>query len=339
MAAAGLLMVLSVRFSVPAADVLTGFLNSGETTPFSREETVSDEEPVTQSEVPSAYETPEDILRMQDEFAASHENAPPAGTVTESTFVKEAATDSVGNVHIRNATAALRPDFAALLAEGSDLTAEDGEGPLVLIFHTHTTESYLLNDDGKFYEDYQTKSTDEKRNMLRVGDEICRVLDERSVRYIHLRGIYDEPYTGAYARSRADVEKILKEEPGIKIVLDVHRDAVYYSDSEHGKQVCRINGRKAAQIMTVTGAEDGTVTDFPDWEYNLRFALELQKKAQEKYEGLMRPVYFCPRRYNMDTAHCSLLLEIGSDANTLEEAVYSAHLLGDVLADLIEEHS
>jgi len=90
--------------------------------------------------------------------------------------------------------------------------------------------------------------------------------------------------------------------------------------------------------MIITGAEEGLVTDFPDWEENLTFALKLQKYAQDDYEGLMKPVYFCQRKYNMDVVPYSLLLEVGTDANTLEEAVYSAHLLGESLSRLIKEN-
>ena len=78
------------------------------------------------------------------------------------------------------------------------------------------------------------------------------------------------------------------------------------------------------------------MTDFPDWEYNLRFALNLQKKAEDMYPSLMRPLFFCNRKYNMYKSKCSVLLEIGSDANTIDEAAYSGRLIGDVLAKLIK---
>ena len=120
-------------------------------------------------------------------------------------------------------------------------------------------------------------------------------------------------------------------------MLDVHRDAVYTTETDHLKPVCEINGKKSAQVMIITGADGGPVASFPHWEDNLKFALALQKRVQSEYEGLMKPVYFCNRRYNMDVTPCSLLLEFGSDANTLDEAVYAASMLGMSLGRLINE--
>ena len=285
------------------------------------------------------YETPEDIIEMQKDYSDKYSDKDKAGTVYESYYITKGATDTFGDIAVKNTTAALDPDFEALLKEKSDLEVKDKNEPVVLIFHTHTTESYLMADDGCFYNGYETKSTDPTRNMVRVGDAICQALDEHGIGYIHDTEIYDNYYNGAYSRSRVSVEKYLEENPSIKIVLDVHRDALYYSDTEHGKAAYEIDGKKAAQIMIISGAEDSGITDFPDWEYNLRFALEIQSKAMENYYGLMKPIFFCPRRYNMNTAHCSLLLEFGTDANTLEEAVYSGYLMCNVLSEIIEEHS
>lgn len=90
--------------------------------------------------------------------------------------------------------------------------------------------------------------------------------------------------------------------------------------------------------MIISGCEGGGVTDFPDWRYNLRFATQLQKICEESYPGLMRPLYFCNRQYNMHKSHCSLLLEMGSDSNTLDEAAYSGRMLGKALAQLLENY-
>ena len=90
--------------------------------------------------------------------------------------------------------------------------------------------------------------------------------------------------------------------------------------------------------MIISGAEEGEITDYPDWKQNLTFAIALQNKVEENYKGLMRPLFFCQRKYNMHVTPCSLLLEMGTDANTLEEAVYSGRLIGDSLAELLEEN-
>lgn len=295
------------------------------------------EEQTTSPLSEQGFETPEDIMQFEKEYLAQFTSATPVGTVEEVFFKTSGATDTVNGISIKNATATKTPDFEALMKDGPVLEVTDKSEPLVLIFHTHTTESYLLSDNGVFYEDYETRSFDPAKNMVRVGDEICRVLSENGIGYIHDTNIYDESYDGAYSRSRVTVEKYLEEYPSIQIVLDVHRDAIYYSDTSHCKPTAEIDGKKAAQIMIITGAEEGYITDFPDWEDNLRFALCFQKTAEESFPGLMKPLYFCQRKYNMDTAKCSLLLEIGTDANTLEEALYSANMTGKILTEIINE--
>lgn len=291
-----------------------------------------------EEKINSGYSTPTDIIEMQEEYVAAFSQLKATGVVSQESVSTKGATDIIGNVAVRNCTAEQQPDFNALLEKGITLSSVNDDEPLVLIFHTHTTEGYLCVDDGVFYDSFETRSRDSTKNMVRIGDEICRVLDENSIGYIHDTKIYDESYNGAYSRSRVTVLEYLEKYPSIQIVLDVHRDAVYYSDTKRAKFVSEINGKKAAQIMIITGAEEGLVADFPDWEENLTFALTLQKYAQSDYEGLMKPVYFCQRKYNMDVVPYSLLLEVGTDANTLEEAVYSAHLFGESLSRLIKEN-
>lgn len=287
----------------------------------------------------SIFNISDDIKAFEKDYLAVFNNTEPYGTVEEVFFKTSGATDNVAGIYIKNSTATKKPDFEALLTDGPTLEISDKSLPTVLIFHTHTTESYLLADNGVFYEDFKTRSNDPDKNMIRVGAEICRVLDENGIGYIHDTTVYDESYEGAYSRSRKTVEEILAKNPSIKIVLDVHRDAIYYSDTSHCKPTAQIDGKKAAQIMIITGAEEGYITDFPYWEDNLKFALCFQKTAEEKYPGLMKPLYFCQRKYNMDTAKCSLLLEMGTDANTLEEAVYSGYLTGKVLCEIIGDFS
>lgn len=283
------------------------------------------------------FQTPEDVLQFEEEYLEAFSTATPVGTVEEVFFRTSGATHTVDGISIKNTTATKAPDFHKLMNEGPVLFVKDKSEPLVLIFHTHTTESYLLSDNGVFYKGYETRSFDLKKNMVRVGDEICRVLEENGIGYIHDTTIYDESYDGAYGRSRVTVEKILKENPSIQIVLDVHRDAIYYSDTSHCKPTAEIDGKKAAQIMIITGAEEGYIKNFPHWEDNLRFALCFQKTAENSFPGLMKPLYFCQRKYNMDVSKCSLLLEMGTDANTLSEAIYSGYLTGQILTKIINE--
>ena len=285
-----------------------------------------------------SYQTPADVARMEAQYLAVFADQSEDGDVLEDDFSASGTTDRVQNAAIRNATATKCPDFEALLMLGADLHVPRSNEPLVLIYHTHTSESYLLSDNGSFWNAYDTHTDEADRNMIRIGDAMKTVLENAGIGVIHDTSVYDADYNGAYARSRDGIEKILAENPSVQIVLDVHRDAFYYSDTERGKPVTVIDGRKAAQAMIISGAEEGQIADFSDWEYNLRFALELQNTASEMYETLMRPLYFCQRKYNMDICKNALLLEIGTDANTLDEALYSATLCANALVKVIENH-
>lgn len=219
------------------------------------------------------------------------------------------------------------------------MKAVDKSQPAVLIFHTHTTEGYEMLDRGFYSNSYTGRGEDKSRNMVRVGDEITKMLEKSGYKVIHDTEIHDRKYTGAYDHSRVNVEAYLKKYPSIQVVLDIHRDAIHLSNGNKIKPTAEINGKKAAQIMIITGAQEGKVKDFPDWEQNLRFAVRLQQTCETMYPGLMRPILFSQRKYNMNLSHCNLLLEMGSDANTLEEAAYSGRLVGTAIAKLLDEYS
>ena len=275
---------------------------------------------------------------MQKQFKTEYASAEHSGAILERQYNAENASSVFENICVRNTTPSHSINIEKSLNSKLYLDIKDKSQPTVLIFHTHTTESYEMLDEGWFTDKYSTRSKDHKRNMVRVGDAICEELQKNNIGVIHDTEIHDLQYTGAYERSRASVEKILKQYPSIKITLDVHRDAIYLDSKTRVKAVSGINGVKSAQIMIIAGCEDGKVKEFPDWEKNLTFDLRLQKKAENMYPGLMRPVLFSARKYNMDLTPCSALLEFGSDSNTLGEAVYAGHLFGQVLSEFIKEN-
>ena len=283
-------------------------------------------------------QTPEDILRSMEKVREKFDKGEYTqdGEVIEKTFTSNQATDSYGNVHIRNVTDSQSVDIESILSDGCSLPVDHISEPTVLIYHTHSTESYIMTDNGRFSSAYPSRNDSKSVNMIRVGDEITKLLESQGIGVIHDRSIYDTVYTGAYSKSREGVLSYLEKYPSIVITLDIHRDAVFYDDLTHMKPVTDIDGMKAAQMMIIAGAEGGSVDDFSSWQTNLSFAVMLQKAANDKYENLMKPIYFCNRKYNMDVTPYSLLIEIGTDVNTLEEAAYSGRLLGDVLADFIK---
>ncbi|MBR6619216.1 MAG: stage II sporulation protein P [Clostridia bacterium] len=280
--------------------------------------------------------TPKDIKQLISSAEKNSKNDIEDGKISEKQYDKSNA--KIGNVSIRNTTSTQQNiNFLKYYEENPDINIKDKDSPAVLIFHTHTTETYELLDRGWYAQDQLTRSNSADRNMIRVGIEIKEQLEKGGYKVIHDTEIHDTKYTGAYAHSRKSIEKILKENPDIQIVLDIHRDAIELDNGTRIKPTATVHGKKAAQLMIITGCEEGKVTDFPDWEYNLTFALKLQSVIEENHLGLMRPLFFCQRKYNMDLTHNNLLIEVGSCANTLEEAAYSGRLLGDSLVKLLDE--
>lgn len=210
--------------------------------------------------------------------------------------------------------------------------------PQVLIVHTHTCESYLTQDLGWYWENYYARNTDDNYNVTRVGAAIVDTLNSHGIGAVHAMEHHDEPtYNGAYDRSEDTIYKYLEKYPSIKVVIDLHRDAIGYG-GEAGKikPTFVANGKKAAQIMIMTGYDPTGAYGFSDWEYNLRFALRVQQTAESLYPGMTRPMHFGDFAYNMFINTGSLLIEVGTDVNTLEEAAYSGQLLGDVLAQVLK---
>ena len=282
--------------------------------------------------------TPDDIKGL---MLAAQKNAASEkkdGDIVERQYGKKSSNAAVGKLLIRNNTDTQKSlDFKALLEAGADLHAPDKTKPAVLIFHTHTTEAYELLNRGWFAQGYVTRSKSSDRNMVRIGMEISEQLKQAGFQVIHDQQIHDLKYTGAYAHSRVNVEKYLKQYPSIQIVLDIHRDAIEQENGVRIKPTVEIMGKKAAQMMIITGCQEGKIKNFPEWKYNLRFALQLQNVMESKYPGLMRPINFCERQYNMDCSRNNLLIEVGSSSNTLEEAAYSGRLLGKGLAALLDQ--
>ncbi|MGN0555075.1 MAG: stage II sporulation protein P [Candidatus Fimenecus sp.] len=296
-------------------------------------------QPAAAQKTASETDTPADILKMMQDAEAVFANAQKSGNIVEKQYDAANATDTYENITVRNTTPSHSVDIKSAVGKSATLQIADKSAPTVLIFHTHTTESYELLNYGWYTTEYVTRSNSPDRNMVRVGTAICEELTKMGIGVVHDTEIHDAQYTGAYDRSRESIQKIMAENPSIQVVIDVHRDAIKQSDGTRIKPTAEINGKKAAQIMIIAGCEDGKVTDFPRWEENLTFALQLQKTAETDYPGLMRPVLFSARKYNMDVTPCSVLLEMGSDSNTLEEAEYAGHLIGKALGKLILKYS
>lgn len=282
-------------------------------------------------------QTPNDIIALQEAKKEAIKSEQKVAEISEKPYVGGGTIISQGNIKVQSKI----PDtfytlnIDELLSRKADLLIESKDKPTVLIYHSHTTEAYQTLDVGYYTSAFNERIDDIGQNMVRVGDEITAQLEKAGFKVIHDKTIYDKNYSDAYNLSDVSIKKYLEENPSIDVTIDVHRDSIDFKDGTKVKPVANIMDKKAAQIMIIPGCEYGEIKNFPDWEYNLRFALQLQQKAEEMYPGLMRPILFSARRYNLFETHNSILLEMGSDGNTLEEAVYSGKLIGTALAEVL----
>ncbi len=282
--------------------------------------------------------TPKDIAELIKVAQKSASKDKKGGGIREKQYKNEGVTDKYALVRMKNMNKT-QVSIKDILSEKIDLSVNKDK-PSVLIFHTHTTETYQILDRDFYPEDFKTRTNDKGKNMVRVGEAIVEEIEKAGFKVIHDKEIHDTKYTGAYGKSRESVENYLKKYPSVQITLDIHRDAIQDGDGTKVKPVAAVKGKKAAQIMIISGCQEegNPITNLPDWRYNLTFAVHLQQKLEELFEGITRPLYFCPRSYNMNVTHCSLLVEVGSDSNTLEEAVYTGKCIGAALSEILKEY-
>lgn len=226
-------------------------------------------------------------------------------------------------------------DIAAALATELTPTFTDTDAPQVLIIHTHTTEAYMTYDAGYYNAGDRERTTDLARNVCAVGDAMVRTLAAYGIAAIHDTTVHDSPYSGAYTRSAKTVQGYLEQYPSIQVVLDLHRDALMEGESGLVKPTVTIDGKKAAQMMIIAGVLSTDALPNPHWQQNLALAAQWQKTLTDRYDGLMRPLSTVGSRYNQHLHAGYLLVEVGSEGNTVAEAEYSGELLGKTLAELL----
>ncbi len=206
----------------------------------------------------------------------------------------------------------------------------------VLIVHTHTTESYTPSEKFNYVPSDTDRTLDKNFNMVRVGKEIEQTLKENGIKVQHDTTICDYPsYNGSYNRSGKNVQNALSNDSSIKIVLDVHRDAIEGKNGEKIKHNFTFNGREGAQVMFVVGSNLSGLSH-SKWETNMQFAATLQQHILSFYPDLMRPINFRSQRFNHHLAPGAIIVEVGTNGNTLEEALYGAECFANALADYIK---
>ena len=242
-----------------------------------------------------------------------------------------------GDVYIDNRT---DRDLDASIFDGTFAAAlSEEEGPKVLIVHTHGSEAYTMPPGREYEPSGDCRTTDCSCNVVRVGDELARVLEEAGISVLHDPALYDYPeYSGAYGRSLDAVEKAMAEYPSISFVLDVHRDAISDGDGSPYKVISNVAGLNIAQMSLVIGTDGGGL-EHPQWRENLKLAAAVQQRLADSYPTLMRPITVRNSRYNQHVTPGALLVEMGAAGNSLDEALMSARLFGTALAEVIKENS
>lgn len=226
-------------------------------------------------------------------------------------------------------------DIAELESDSPVLELGQQEGPQILIYHSHTTEAYTMDGTDIYEESDSSRTTDPNFNMIRIGEEMKKVFEAAGLEVIHDDTLYDYPvYTGAYSRSAEGVEKILAQYPSIKLVLDVHRDALVGSEGTIYKTVAG-TVENCAQVMLVVGSDAGGQTH-ENWRQNLSLAVGLQRDVSDRYGTLIRPIVLRSSRFNQQMSSGALLVEVGSHGNTLQEAIAAARLFARTVAEHIK---
>ena len=200
----------------------------------------------------------------------------------------------------------------------------------VVIYHTHTCESYTPTEQYQYTASGNFRTIDLNFSVSRVGDELEKWLSTYGCTVIHDRTYHDYPaYNGSYSRSLVTAQNVLSTNQDADIVIDLHRDAI--ADETYGPRV-KIGDEYVSQLMFVIGT-DGANSAHTNWLQNLKFAIKVQQKANELYPGLFKPIILRNSEYNQHVAKAACIIEVGSTGNTLEESMGAMKYLARILEE------
>ncbi len=252
------------------------------------------------------------------------------GLTTEvlETNVPEKYTSEYNGVKIRNETDTIKLT-EEMLTPNVDVNTKD-----IVIYHTHSCESYTPTKNFEYKASGNFRTTDIKYSVVRVGTELTKYLEHYGYNVIHDTTLYDYPsYSASYDRSLKGVAKILEENENTDILFDIHRDAI--GDSSYAPTV-KIGDEEAAQMMFVIGSNGGG-SKHDNWNENLKLAIKIQEKANELYPGLFKPIILRDSRYNQQLAKGASIIEVGATGNTMEQCLNSMKYLSKVLSEVLVE--
>ena len=227
-----------------------------------------------------------------------------------------------------------QPDVEKLLLSSLDwdLTVQS---PTVLIIHTHGTESYTRQPGEIYEEDSAYRTFNASYNMISIGEELTRVLESGGVTVLHDRTLHDYPsYNGSYDHARQTIRAYLEAFPTITMVIDLHRDAMDLQKDPQLTTLATVGGNRSAQLMLVAGTDHNV--SYKGWEENLATGIKLTAILEKMYPGITRPIQLRAQRFNLDMTPGSLLVEVGANGNTHNEAVTAVRALGAAILAMAE---
>lgn len=294
------------------------------------------ETPEEETTTPSKSDTKSDTKKQEAETPEADADTEPTETTLDLSAIKASQID------LDNHTSGIQINAGDYLNQSLALKLQPADkGPQILLLHTHATEAYTMDGEDIYEESDPARTTDDNYNMIRVGEEMKAVFEKMGLSVVHDTTTYDYPgYNGSYGRSLAGIQSYLEQYPTIQVVLDVHRDAIIASDGTAYAKTTTIDGKKVAQVMLVAGTNDGGLTH-PDWKDNFAVAVRLQQAMLALDTTLPRPIDLRSQRFNQHLTPGSLLVEVGTSGNTLQEALAGARLFaqaaGQVYLDLVEQ--
>ncbi len=209
--------------------------------------------------------------------------------------------------------------------------------PRVLLYHTHTWEAYEMTAETQYTPTQTWRTEDDRYNMVRVGEELARELTARGFAVVHDQTDFEPPnLSEAYNRSLAMIEARLEAGEIYDYILDIHRDA--YSGNYNGGNSIDLAGRRAAYVMLLvgkgTGATGSGFDERPDWPKNLELAQKITDRMSELAAGITRDVKIKTGRFNQHVSTSALLIEVGNNKNTLDEALAACAVIAQAIADV-----
>ena len=237
--------------------------------------------------------------------------------------------NNIEKIDIKNGTS-FNIEYSQMLNKKLNLF-KNNKLPTILIIHTHGSETYT----GVEHTDYfRNENTD--LNVVRVGKELANILSNSGYEVIHDTRLYDYPtYSGSYTRALSSIQEYIKLNDNTQIVLDIHRDAI--ASDENFAPTTIIDSKEVSKIMVIAGTSQGGLTH-PNWEENLKLALQLYNTGYEIYPDLFRNLNITKSRYNQHATNGSLILEVGATGNTLEQSILSMRYFAKILDETLKKN-